>query len=420
MRHTFWVVFQKEWLLLWRDKRSLIINIALSILILPLLILAPYFLMLQSTVNDMVEALPVAISGLDESPSLRGFINQNSDSSLLWQEVADATTAVAAGEYKIGLVVPPGFDESLEKMQPATLQIISLSGQQMLETNITRVESFLENFAQGILQDRLQKTNLPAEFITPFETSASNISPANGGFQRSYLGWLIYMMTAMYIFGWTSTKAVDLSSGEKERQTIESILFTPANRSGIILAKIAYTAIHTITFIGLAFISMIVFLIALAFILLVNLSDGLKTNPEEINLAVQEQGLMPTFDLSLILSSAGWMFALILVMMLFFIALQMTIGYWARNEGQANTILGFGNLAIIGISFVLFNSAYIPALWHYAIPLYNNPLLFSLLASGNLEPAAIGLTLGSNIIAIILLTVLNAWMLNREEIILRT
>ena len=86
------------------------------------------------------------------------------------------------------------------------------------------------------MSNRLVSRNLEPSLITPFEIEQSNVAPpqkVSGNLIGALIPYIIILMSltgAMY-------PAMDLTAGEKERGTIETLLCSPASRGGIVLGK---------------------------------------------------------------------------------------------------------------------------------------------------------------------------------------
>jgi sodium transport system permease protein len=416
MSNTFWTIFRKEWLASWRDQRSFWLNVLMSVVFFPMLMLAPMFFLLQNTMEDLASFLSVPVQGLEHAPSLQTFALQETTLFIALVEVDDVSEALRAREYAIGIIVPPDFESRMSTLQPASLEVLTLQGQQMLETNQTRLSRFLSLYSDYLIRERLLERGQPDALLQTFEVQTVSIAPKEGSLQRSYAGWMFYFITVTYIFGLTTVKAVDVSTSEKEKQTIESLLLTPAHRVGIFLGKMVYVLTHSLLFVGLTALSVLLAFVGALFALRDLVLNAVSLAGAESTRVSADMEFIPQQFLGVAL----WLVVLVVLLMFFFLSLQLTVGYWARSESQANTVLGVGNLFLIVFGFVLFIPAYQPPLWHYAMPFLNAVLLFSDLIAGNINHAAIAVAVASKIVLIGSLSLLNVWMLNREEIVFRT
>ncbi len=123
-----------------------------------------------------------------------------------------------------------------------------------------KIKGILSEFEKSILQKRLAEKNIPADFIRPFRTTTDNVAPKEkmGGFILAmflpYIIVILGMVGAMYT-------AIDLTAGEKERGTLETILASPIPRwqlaSGKFLTILTTSLVSSILSISSMTITMI-------------------------------------------------------------------------------------------------------------------------------------------------------------------
>ncbi|HZC65570.1 MAG TPA: ABC transporter permease, partial [Candidatus Dormibacteraeota bacterium] len=110
-----------------------------------------------------------------------------------------------------------------------------------------------------VVKDRLAAKNLPHSVLKPFEVEQQNVAPPEkvGG---AAIGGLIGYMVILLCMTGAMYPAMDLTAGEKERGTMETILSSPISRKDLVLGKFSLvlsaslaTAALSVTSMGVSF-----------------------------------------------------------------------------------------------------------------------------------------------------------------------
>jgi sodium transport system permease protein len=416
MVNTIWTIFKKEWLAMFRDKRGFFINLIISGLLLPVIATLPSILMLTSTVDGAASKIKLAVGGLENAPSFVEFVKTSKYAkSIELVDVPDVEKAVQSQDFSVGVIFPANFEKLLTDYKPIKVELLSAAGLKVVELGTVRIDTLLESYSEQLIKKRLEEKGVSVAALETFETSTREITMENVRFQRSSGGWVLYLIVSIWAASMLMTKSVDVSTAEKEKLTIEALLLAPVHRLGIILGKfffvlsfgISFTILNTIS--GLAIFSIWMVAVAPKLKSLQDLSTAETSQATGAGLSALPS---PTSILLL-----GFMVMFIVFM---FISLQMLIGFWARSETQANTILGLVILLPMSVSFIYFLDNYTPATWHYAVPLLGQALTFSDLLSNHLEPAPLALSFGSALVCCAISILSSTWLLQREDVILRT
>jgi sodium transport system permease protein len=143
---------------------------------------------------------------------------------------------ISEKEIRAAVEIPPGFQAALEEGQPKTVKIYYYEGEMKSSFGADRIEKFLKDYRDQVVKGRLAAKNVPASVLTPFEIHQENVAPPEkvsgatiGGF-IGYVVVLLCMTGAMY-------PAIELTAGEKERGTMETILSSPISRMSLVLGK---------------------------------------------------------------------------------------------------------------------------------------------------------------------------------------
>jgi sodium transport system permease protein len=414
--NTFWTVFKKEWLVVFRDRRSLIINIVSFGIGFPLLMCLPYVILASSLFTEANRSLDVAVSGLEYAPELVDFIESKDDNLVHLVPVSDVEAAIRNQDYSVGLVIPPDFAAHLTSYQTADIEVVSQHGR-VLDTASIRVSTLLDSFSDELLARRMQEKNLPKDFMRPLSVGTHEIV-TESRFQRSSASWSVVLLLTMYGFMIGMSKAIAITAGEKEQLTMEVLLLSPANRAGIVLGKTAFVLTYGFAIIFGMFFSAIV-MVAGGMLILAQYVDLSKIFSTASSVEGTATAPMPEFAQATL---AGLLVILLLTLVctIIFTIIQIIAGLWARSESQASTILIGVNFLPGLTSLIFLSDTYNPALWHYAIPLLGQILLIPDLLVNRWDVAALLICLMSSIATICLLSLAAVWLLRQEVIISRT
>jgi sodium transport system permease protein len=102
---------------------------------------------------------------------------------------------------------------------------------------------------------RLAAQNLPVSLMKPFDIKQQNVVSAEKVAGETYGGLIPYLVILMCMTG-AMYPAMDLTAGEKERGTIETILSSPIKRSHLVLGKFLLVLTASLVTATLSVISM--------------------------------------------------------------------------------------------------------------------------------------------------------------------
>jgi sodium transport system permease protein len=256
--HSVAVVYRKElteWL---RDRRTLISTVLVPLLIFPIMIAGMISLSTVLIGQAQKEIPKVMIIGGEDSPAVVAALRANKELEIVsyaenWKD------QISEKQIRAAVEIPPGFQASLDKGVPETIQIHYYEGEIKSSFGADHLESSLKAYRDELVKKRLEAKNLPDSLISPFDTKKHNVAPpekVGGASIGSFIGYVVIILSmtgAMY-------PAIDLTAGEKERGTMETILSSPISRLDLVLGKFLLifsasltTAILSVTSMGLSF-----------------------------------------------------------------------------------------------------------------------------------------------------------------------
>lgn len=246
MLDKVWLVAAKETFDNLRDRRS-VLNAFGTVLFNPLFYIILFGFM-NASINDRTEqTLKIPVVGAEHAPNLVSFLAQNN--ATIQDPPADPTAAVRAGDVDFVLRIPHNYDESFTAGQTALIELIIDDSSQSSGVAIRRLERLLNQYSFHIGSLRLIARGVSPTIINTIEIDridVANQSAETGGFALNLLPTV--MITAAFFGGFFL--AVDVTAGEKERQSLEPLLTNPIPRWVLLMGK--FVAVFLFTFLATA------------------------------------------------------------------------------------------------------------------------------------------------------------------------
>src|SRR2546426_870433 len=272
------------------------------------------------------------------------------------------------------------------------------------EISAKRIEKSLEKYRDQVVQDRLSAKNLPASTLKPFAIEQHNVAPpektsgaAVGGL-ISYMVILLCMTGAMY-------PAIDLTAGEKERGTMETILTSPISRTHLVLGKLFLVLTASLTTAVLSVISM-----GTSF-LLVGKAGAAGGGIEK--------GKENAFVLALSLKSVLAVLMMALPVAFLFSAVLLTIALFAKSSKEAQSYL----TPMIFIVIIPAIAAFLPGVELDArlalVPILNTSLVCKEIVTGTYHWNYIALIFASTCVYAAAAIFIAVKMFQREDVLFR-
>jgi sodium transport system permease protein len=380
MRNRIRNIWFKELMDTTRDRKAM-----RQTLLIPLIIGVVYA-MLNPLLNNVFQNRAEETASLALSVPTIGVENATPDLLALLLEsgielaayAGDLAAAVEAGDESVGLVIPSGFAEQLDSAEPAQLTVLSNPTAGDLATSgldSSRLFGALTAYDQLLVSQRLTERGIDPSILTAVQVNRELLTtPEQAGSINAQL--MLPILIAVVVVSGGLFIAIDVTAGEKERGTLESLLATPATDVEIFLGKLL--AVFTMTTIPLV----------LTFV-----AFGLATNltPDSI-------GGGAVLPLSVIVGSiiVGLPLALAVNVIMMIVAVRTKTFKDAQSASAPITF---------AVIFPAMGAAFVPAksLAYFLIPVYGSGAVINRLsASGTLPiPELIASTIGCLIVAAI-------------------
>ncbi|HEX4929173.1 MAG TPA: ABC transporter permease subunit/CPBP intramembrane protease, partial [Gaiellaceae bacterium] len=236
MRPAWWIVFRKELRETLRDRRTLLMMVAVPVLLYPVLLIVSEQLLLFGQRSLEAERSPVALVG--DVPAGLTLIVGASDALELVPIESSPTEALR--DDAVTAVAVVGAPSDAEGTRAITLLYDAASDRS--QRGRGELSSALDDWADTLLTRRLSDRGLPLTFALPVAVTDSSVALPEemGGYTLGrVLPLLLVVITLLGAF----YPAIDLAAGEKERGTLETLLTAPVPPSAIVAGKFLTVAL---------------------------------------------------------------------------------------------------------------------------------------------------------------------------------
>lgn len=216
-----------------RDRRTLFLLIAVPLIFYPLLLIVFTEVLLSQ--KEKIEAeVGAVVLGAHVPEDLARRIRD--DATLTVTTAADPAAALSSGETQAVVTVPDDIDAILATNATAKVTVAYNSVEPLSGNVYERIKNHLVEWKKELLAARLTRKGLEAPFVVPLELVDDDIAPSSrqvGSIVAQFLPMLvlIFMITGAFY------PAVDVTAGEKERKTIQTLVTSPVRPLEIVIGK---------------------------------------------------------------------------------------------------------------------------------------------------------------------------------------
>jgi sodium transport system permease protein len=228
------IVYRKELLEALRDRRTLISTILVPILLFPILTVGVGYVVAGLIEEADREPARIMILGGTDSPSIVSSLAK-SRNLIVVSDPANYVELISNKKIRAAVEIPPGLQTGAGT-DFAPVKIYMYSGDLKSTTAAKRIEDFFNDYRDNLARNRLTAQKLPASFLKPFDIKQQNVVSDEKVAGETVGGIIPYLVIIMCLTG-AMYPAMDLTAGEKERATMETILSSPISRTHLVLGK---------------------------------------------------------------------------------------------------------------------------------------------------------------------------------------
>ena len=350
MFRTVFTVMRKELRDIGRDRRTLMLALLFGPLLYPLMMLGMGSLAENRAKTQLDKVLDVPVVGVQYAPNLVAYLATRGIKVTPPPEDLDA--AIARQDVDVALRIDSGFAEDWREGRPALVEIIQDSTRRDAEIPSQRLRAALNGYAEQMGALRLLARGIAPSVIRPLNVGARDLATPEAK-RGMLLGMLLPYLLIISAFIGGAYLILDATAGERERQSLEPLLATPASRGAIVSGKIAAACVM-----GLASL----LLTLLAFKLSAQLGSG------------SAQRLDVSF------AAIGKMLLILLPMLFIGTSLLTLLAASAKSMKEAQSHMTWLLLLPMIPTFVLLVNPVKTQLWQYTVPfLAQNQLLLKVI-----------------------------------------
>ena len=309
------IIYRKELLDSLRDRRTLISMVLVPILMFPVMILGVGIIMGLVISKAVQKGSKVVIVGESFGESLASKIQEKEGVEVV--EMENYEIALRKKEIQTVLVIPKYFEESLARADSTELRILYDEAELRSQMAERKLREVILDYRDEVVSERMTSRGIEKNFLEPFVVTSVNLASKEkmGGMVMGL--FLPYMVIILSLTG-AMYPAVDMTAGEKERGTLETLMVSSASRKEMVLGK--FTMVFTASVIT-ALLSLLSLFATFA------LGSSLTISIlEDFPFSIQPLGFVTVFFMMIPLSA-------------FFSSLLMMISIFAKSSKEANSYI---------------------------------------------------------------------------------
>lgn len=385
---TTLTVFFKEVKENLRDKRTVLSALLYGPLIGPFIFVLIMNTVLTRELNKADQPIKVPVIGAEYAPNLIAALKQQG--FLPQPAMANPEEAVRNQDADVVLRIPQDFDKAWRKGEASQVELIYDSSQRETGSSVDRVKRMLDAYAhrQGAMR-------LVARGLSPTMMAPVSIDERDQATPQSRAGQLFGILPYFFVltvFMGGMYLAIDLTAGERERQSLEPLFANPVARWKVLVGKLGAICVFSSTSL---LICVIGFGVCGKFI------------------PAEKMGMM----LDLGPSFAGQVLLLMFPLILLLASLQTLVAAFAKSYREAQTYLGMLMMVPALPSILLSVLPVKVSDWMYAVPLLSQQVgITQLLRGGGITSHEMMACLASGLVVALLATLVTAQVYRSERL----
>lgn len=224
-------VFRKEVIDTLRDRRTLLVSLLTAAAAGPIFLVLIFNLIASQA--DRARELKLPAVGVDRAPALAAFLERQQVTLL--PAPPDYEARVRAGDLDVVLVVDDNFTADVAEGRQATVRVVADRSRDRAQASIRQAETLLRAYNRQWGGQRLLLRGVAPVVGNPLNVEEFDLAtPQQSGaiilFLVAFYGLLASVMGGMAV-------ALDTTAGERERQSLEPLLMTPARPLELVAGK---------------------------------------------------------------------------------------------------------------------------------------------------------------------------------------
>ena len=356
-------VIRKELLDLFRDRKTFYLSLLMAPLLFPVLILGMGKLASNRIATQVEKPLELPVIGAEHAPNLVNYLaGQN---VIIKPAPKNPEGEIAAQNVDVILSIPANYAENWRNSEPAAIEILHDSSRSDTEIPLKRLKILLQNYSNTTGALRLLSRG-----ISPMANQAVRLDYKDLATPESRIGQaLAFLPYLLILTGFLGGAAlvIDATAGERERQSLEPLLATPAARGLIMSGKITAAA-------SFGLLGLLLTLVSFKFSFMLAPSLGIKLSLDWLQVAQLLLVLVPIVLIGTCLLTA--------------------IAAGSKSVKEAQSYMSILMMLPILPTIILMVNPMKNALWQFAVPfLAQNQMILKIVRSESISAAEWGVYL---------------------------
>ena len=373
------IVYRKELIDQLRDRRTVISMVVIPILLFPLLTIGFAALAMRLVQRAQQEGHTVMVLGAEHAPALTDAIRK-AEGVRLVAPAADYARQITDKKLRVAVELPAGFEQLMHASsgEKPVVKVYHFAGELRSQLARRTVEKVIRDYSEQVVEQRLAARNLSPDLLKPFESKEENVAPPEKVGGAQFGGFIPYFIILLTLTG-AMYPAMDLTAGEKERGTIETILASAVSRTELVFGKflMVLTASATTTVLSLGSF-------ALTFLFATEAArEAFRRGPQQLSFVISTKAVAAVFFM-------------VLPLAVMFAAALLAIALLAKSYKEAQSYISPLMIVVILPAIV----SLLPGVELNAklalIPILNVSLVSKEILSGNYPWGMIGLIFASS------------------------
>ena len=385
---TMLTVMRKELRDFTRDRRTLLLTLLVAPLLYPVIFLGMGKLSERRKETQLDKPLELPVVGIERAPNLIAYLAGNGINAKA--APADIEARIRSQQEDVALAIDPGFASDWRAGKPAKVEIVTDTTRRNADVPAARVREALNQYGQTVGSLRLLARGINPMVAAPLNTGTRDLATPEAK-SGMFMTILLPMILTIFAFIGGSHLAMDTTAGERERQSLEPLLATPASRGALVSGKMAAAVL-------LGIVSML--LILLSFKASASLATG------------------ATVSLDVSFAAMGKLLLILLPLVLIGTALLTCLAAAAKSMKEAQShIIWLMMLPMLPAYALMAYPIKDTALWQYAVPfLSQNQLIQKVTRGESAVPEQWAVYLAASLALAALLWLAAVWRYRQEKL----
>lgn len=385
---TMLTVMRKELRDFTRDRRTLLLTLLVAPLLYPVIFLGMGKLSELRKETQLDKPLELPVVGIERAPNLIAYLAGNGINAKA--APTDIEARIRSQQEDVALAIDPEFASDWRAGKPAKVEIVTDTTRRNADVPAARVREALNQYGQTVGSLRLLARGINPMVAAPLNTGTRDLATPEAK-SGMFMTILLPMILTIFAFIGGSHLAMDTTAGERERQSLEPLLATPASRGALVSGKMAAAVL-------LGIVSML--LILLSFKASASLATG------------------ATVSLDVSFAAMGKLLLILLPLVLIGTALLTCLAAAAKSMKEAQShIIWLMMLPMLPAYALMAYPIKDTALWQYAVPfLSQNQLIQKVTRGESAVPEQWAVYLAASLALAALLWLAAVWRYRQEKL----